>query len=203
MPGYASRCHLTNAPLPDVDLEMITFTANDDGSFKMIVTVNNKGNTTLKNLPVDFDFSGQLKLREIVAESILPGSRYNLILNTVITNLDSQRYVCVSAVLEKDISVEGNRICKELGGRLFVFTAYPNPVKVLLDINLLSESKKIIRITLFDAMGKKVSDAELMAEPGLNHKTLDVSTIRDGIYHLIVEDGVSKSIQRILISSNP
>ncbi len=194
---------LTNAPLPDVDLEMITFTENNEGSFKMIVTVNNKGNTTLKNLPVDIDFSGQLKLREIVAESILPGSRYNLIFNTLMTNLESQRYVCVSAVLEKDISVEGNRICKELGGKLFVFPAYPNPVNALLDVNLISESKKTIRIAISDAMGKKVFEAELMTESGLNHKTLDVRTIPDGIYHLIIEDGVTKNIQRILISSNP
>lgn len=193
----------TVAPLPDVDLEMISISRNPDGSFKLIVTINNKGNTVLKNLPVDIDFSGAVKLRDIVEEPIRPASKYNLVFSTGITNLESLRYVCVSADLMNDLSPQGNRICKEFENILFVFPAYPNPAKAILNLEWIAEKNKTVRISLSDSMGRNVLEAEFMTDQGLNQEAIDLSTLQNGIYNLIIDDGFTESTQRILISGKP
>lgn len=193
----------TVAPLPDVDLEMISISANPDGSFKLIVTINNKGNTVLKNLPVEIDFSGAVKLREIVEEPIGPASKYNLVFSTGIANLESLRYICVSADLINDLSPQGNQICKEFKNILFVFPAYPNPAKAILNLEWISEKNKTVRISLSDAMGRNVLASEFMADQGLNQEVINLSAFQNGIYYLIINDGFTKSAQKILISGKP
>lgn len=190
----------TVGALPDVDLEMISVSTNPDGSSKMIITINNKGNTVLKDLPIDIDFSGGVKLREIVAGPIAPASKYNLVLRTGIANPESLRYVCVSADLTDDLSPQGNRICKEFENILFVFPVYPNPVKGSLNLEWISEKDRAVRILISDAMGRNVLKVEFAASQGLNQETIDLSTLQNGIYQVVIDDGFNKSTQRILIS---
>lgn len=192
----------TVGALPDVDLEMISVSTNPDGSSKMIITINNKGNTVLKDLPIDIDFSGGVKLREIVEGPIAPASQYNLVLRTGIANPESLRYVCVSVDLVNDLSPQGNRICKEFENILFVFPVYPNPVKESLHLEWIAEKDRAVRVLISDAMGRNVLKVEFAGNQGLNEETVDLSTLQNGIYQVVIDDGFNKSTQRILIQAS-
>ena len=191
----------TVAPVQDADVEMISLSPNADGSSRLIVTIHNKGNTFLKDLPVDIDFGGRLKLRQVVGQTILPASKYNLVLSTGILDPESLRYLCVSIDLSDDISRGGNRNCLEFENTPYVFSAYPNPAKAVLNVEWIAGITKSVRISLTDALGRKVLSVEtVVVNPGLNHKTMDLSGLQDGLYYLTIEDGKMNKSQRIVVS---
>lgn len=192
----------TVAPLPDADIEMIMLSPNPDGTSRLIVTVANNGNTILADLPLDIDFSGGLTVREHVRERILPGSKFNVVFNVGIVNVESLRYLCVFIDLDNDVAPAANRACKQLENSLFIFPAYPNPATASLNVEWVAETKKSVRISLVDGLGRKILAIDYPSDPGLNHQMLDLSGVENGIYSLLVGDGVIKKIQRILITSN-
>ena len=193
----------TVAPLPDADVDMITLTPNADGSLKLIVTIYNKGNTILRNLPLDINFSGSVALRQVITESILPGTKHNFVLSTGILDAERQRYLCVSIDLDNDLSPMGNRMCTEFKDQLFVFSSYPNPTHSILNLEWISRAETTIRISLADALGRNIWTDESVGSVGLNHRTMDLSGLQNGIYYLFIEDGLTKSRQRILVSGKP
>ncbi len=191
------------APLPDADIEMIALTPNADGSLRLIATIHNKGNTILKDLPLQIDFDGTVELQQTVEESIPPASKYNFVFNSGITDAANLRYICVSIDLENDLHPEGNRMCRELEHTLFVFPAFPNPTSGLLNLEWITEGKNSVRISLTDALGRNIMEMPITGAGGLNHRTLDLSGLQNGVYNLLIEDGAAKNRQRILISGKP
>lgn len=193
----------TVAPLPDADIEMITLTPNADGSLKLIVTVHNKGNTILKDLPLELNFGGILNLHQVLEDPIRPGSKFNFIFSTGIASYDNIRYLCVSADVENDISPDGNKACKELEDGLYLFPAFPNPTPGMLNIEWIGNGESDIRVSLTDALGKLVLDVSNTGSGGLNRRTLDLSGLGNGIYYLVVRQGNAVSTQKIAVSGNP
>ncbi|MEX2231780.1 MAG: PKD domain-containing protein [Cyclobacteriaceae bacterium] len=193
----------TAAPLIDADVEMIALLPNTDGSSRLIVTIHNKGNKLLKDLPVDIDFGGGLKLRQIVGEPIFPASKYNLVLNTGILNASSLRYLCASLDLENDLTPAGNRKCIEFGNTLHVFPAYPNPTTGVLNLEWIAEDTGPVSISIVDALGREMVQIESAGVQGLNHRIIDLNSRPNGIYYLFLEAGNTKKSQRILVSGKP
>ena len=191
------------APRPDADIELLTLTPNPDGSAKLIVTIHNKGNTILKELPMELDFEGNLALREIITGPVPPASRYNFVFNTGILNFESLRYLCVFLDLDNDLQPLGNRMCREFEHRLFSFPAYPNPASESMNLEWISESGKRVRISLTDGLGRTIFSDESTANEGLNHRTLALSGLRDGIYILLIEDDTTRNTQRIVLINKP
>ena len=189
----------TVAPLPDADIDMIALTANPDASAKLIVTIHNKGNTTLRDLPLDLDFSGLLSLRTVVAGTIPPASKFNYVFNTGIVNPATLRYVCASIGLEGDRSLTGNRLCREFEDRLQIFPAWPNPAHGSLNVEWIADAGKTVIVSLTDAAGRVVSTHEIASSPGLNHRDIDVSGMENGLYILRVADGITRRTQRIAV----
>lgn len=189
------------APLPDGDVEMISLTPNPDGTVKLIVMIHNKGNTILRNVPLDIDFSGNLALRQNVDGPVLPGARHNYVFSTGIVNAESLRYLCAHLQVENDLSPRGNRMCTEFEDKTFVFSAYPNPTQSILNLDWISEKPTIVRIALTDALGKTILERETPGGPGLNQRTLELGDLAEGVYYLRVEEGMTVNHQRILISA--
>lgn len=193
----------TVAPLPDADIELISLTPNADGSSKLIVTIHNKGNTILRNLPLDLDFGGVLRLREVLANRINPGAKFNFVFSTGIVNPSDLQYICVSSDVPNDISPAGNRMCQGLGDALQAFHAYPNPASGSLNIEWVQSGTKNIRLSLVDTMGRILIDARQTASDGLNRRALDLSAVESGIYYLVIRQDDIVTIQKIAVSTHP
>jgi PKD repeat protein len=193
----------TVAPLPDADIELISLTPNADGSSKLIVTIHNKGNTILRNLPLDLDFGGVLSLREVLANRINPGAKFNFVFSTGIVNPADLQYICVSSDVPNDISPAGNRMCQGLGDALQAFHAYPNPASGSLNIEWVQSGEKNIRLSLVDTMGRIVIDARQTGSDGLNRRALDLSAVESGIYYLVIRQDGIVTTQKIAVSTRP
>ena len=188
------------APLPDVHLKILTVSENPDGSLKVIITIHNKGNTVLRNLPVEIDISGNVSLTEIIETPIAPASMSNFVLGYGINQTDNLIFLCASAELPNDVVPEDNRICTEFQDQVFVFHSYPNPVKDILHIEWISPNENNFRITLADALGRIIFESKITSLKGLNQQTLNAKGLQSGIYFLHLSSGPVQKIQRIFVS---
>lgn len=191
------------APLPDADIALLTLSPNADGSLKLIATIHNKGNTVIRDLPMNVDLSGKLSLRHIVDGPILPGAKYNAVLGTDILNPQDLQYVCASIDLQNDLNPALNKACEDLTAQLFIFPAYPNPVSGDLHLEWISRGQQQLTIRLTDAVGRYVFSTEIDGIRGFNHRILDLSGIRNGVYVLSIKEGGSTRSQRITILGKP
>jgi PKD repeat protein len=198
----ATNLITTVAPLPDADVELITLSENDDGTYRLIVTIHNKGNTYLRDLPVDIDFGGNLQLREVVEETIAPSSKHNLVFSTDILNPDILEYLCVSMDVYNDINSAGNQRCLRFDDDLYVFSAFPNPASDEVTIKWISQGSNILKISLVDRMGRLLATDLRSSTVGLNQQIINVADMESGIYFLLVDDGRTRHYERILISNN-
>lgn len=190
----------TTAGLPDVDLKLITTTENADGTMKVIITVQNKGNTILRNLPVVIDISGRVSLTETIAGPVGIASMYNLVLSYGLIPDDNLKFLCAKATLENDQTPEGNRICKEFNDGVFLFNAYPNPAKGELTIEWIAPKDEAITISLVDSSGKKIVLSEVSSLEGLNSSRLSLNNIKNGLYILRIQGASLLKTQRIFVS---
>lgn len=189
----------TVAPLPDAYVEKITRVENADGTTKLVVTIHNKGNTILKDLPLIFDFSGNLSLQEVMPDPIAPGERYNFVLSPSIQNMQLSHYLCVSLSVLNDLTPEDNRSCSGLDTQLFVFPAYPNPANANLQLEWISNEAGNVVVSLIDQLGRRVFKDTASATPGLNTRFLDLEDVGPGVYLLLIESVSSKTGQRIVV----
>ena len=199
----STRTITTLAPLPDADIELINLVPNADGTTRLIITVNNKGNTILKSLPLTIDFGGKLSLQHLVHESISPASKYNFVFSTSILDVESLPYLCVSLELGSDVEPDGNRMCKELQNKLYALPAYPNPAAHELNIEWISQSSGPLQVTLIDGSGHRVFFQQIQALGGLNRQRMHLQGVRKGLYLLVIDDGVTRNIQRIAVQTAP
>lgn len=61
---------------------------------------------------------------------------------------------------------------------------YPNPSSDLLNISFNSDSQSIVRIEIFDVLGKKVFEENFNAQIGNNVHTIFVSRFKNGLYYV-------------------
>lgn len=189
----------TVAPLPDADIEMIQLVSQPDGSTKLIITIHNKGNTILRDLPMAFDFSGNVSLSQTVSETIMPGAQYNFVLNSAILDAEKLAFLCVSLDVQNDVSPDGNRSCSAMNADLFVFPVYPNPAADGVRLEWLSSASQTVTVSLTDAVGRTIFRQKVAGTAGRNSHLMDLQALPVGLYLLIVDDGASKSLQRISV----
>lgn len=187
-------------PQPDVDLRTITMSENTDGTLKVIITLQNKGNTFLKDLPVYVDISGNVTLREMVQGPIAPSALYNVVLSYGLAP-GNVNFLCATADLQNDFVPNDNRICTELNEKTSFINPYPNPAKNILHVEWVAPAKTTVSFMLVDAFGKRMLENNVLSADGLNHFQLDVSGLQGGIYLLVFRDGTGVKTQKVLISA--
>lgn len=188
------------APLPNAEVELITLAENPDGSTKLIVTIHNKGNTILQDVPLDVNFSGNLTLRQMLEVPILPGARHNIVLNAGILSLESLHYLCVDLNVDNDLSPAGNKMCRKFGDQILMFPSYPNPTSSTLNLEWISALATTISFTLTDAVGRTILQHRPLASIGFNHLTMDLGSLQSGLYYLLIQEGDKTTRQRIVVS---
>lgn len=105
--------------------------------------------------------------------------------NKLVSYYDSKRIYSFnynknySHFLTTDIQVEIN------DAKTYV---YPNPINDIMNI-----SNQIENYNIIDIYGREVFKTEL-----INHKTIDVSLLTKGIYHLIIKDNANKKIIKFI-----
>ncbi len=189
------------APLPDVDLNLMTITPNNDGTWRVIVTIENKGNTFLRNLPVRLDVSGEVTLETVVDEVIEPFSQHNLVLNFGIAKSSRLEFLCASALLNGDLNPQGNRICEQLQPEMVIIAPHPNPVTDFLNIEWVAQAGEEVELQLVDSFGKVVLSQVSASTHGLNQYHLDVRDLRPGIYIFRIVGERHSESHRIVVSN--
>ncbi|MBT1702042.1 PKD domain-containing protein [Chryseosolibacter indicus] len=196
---FAERSITISPPSPNVSIKAITTTENPDGTMKILITLDNEGNTVLKDLPVDIDVSGRLNLREVVKGPILPLSRYNLSLSYGLQKTGLE-FLCAQAALQGDEDSQFNKTCIQLDTDLIFFPAFPNPTSETLNVEWISADAKSIKLSLFNALGVELSGRVIESKKGFNSLSFKVESLQNGIYLLVLKANNYQSTQRILIS---
>ncbi len=193
-----SKTITTLEPLPDVALDYLTTVENSDGTLKVIITLRNKGNTVIHDLPVHLDFSGRVALRETIKGPIEPAMPYNLVLSYTLEKL-GLGYLCATSFLENDIAADNNVYCLNLEKTVQLFSAYPNPASENLTIEWISASEDNVALSLYDRWGNQVFENETISSKGLNQHVLDVSSFSDGLFVLVIKTPEKIKTQKIFI----
>jgi PKD repeat protein len=189
----------TLAPLPDVALQSLIISENPDGSLNLIITVQNKGNMFLTDLPIDIDVSGEIGLTEIVEEPIPPMSLYNVVLDYGIRKSTNLTYLCAHVTLPDDLQPADNRICESIENETMVFHPYPNPASDRLNIEWVAPEAGMVTITLNDAFGKTILKVDDTSISGLNSRVVNVGEFQSGLYTVSINAGSWKSVQKIMV----
>jgi PKD repeat protein len=185
---------------PDVNILAITTSENPDRSLKVVITLQNDGNTILKDLPVDIDVSGNIDLREIIKGPVMPQSRFNLTLSYGLKLTNDVNFICAEAILENDQSLQTNRNCVEFTKELIFRPGYPNPVREALTVEWIALTDETITVSLFNSLGTKMWVYDFTSEKGLNQRAIDVESLQKGIYMLVFEAQGIKTTQRLLLT---
>jgi PKD repeat protein len=196
----ASKIISALSPIDDVEIKVINYTTNPDGSLKVIVTLQNNGNTILRNLTVDIDVSGITTLREIVPGPITPSTLYNLVLGSTFTVPEKLSFFCASSLLTNDVTPENNRACKELGEKISLLDSYPNPVKSSLFVNWIAPENETMTVEIVDLFGKTVLSVSLTSTEGLNEYIWNTEHVENGLYILKIKGQSVSKTERILIA---
>jgi hypothetical protein len=85
------------------------------------------------------------------------------------------------------------------GQDLDKFSIYPNPASRLVYVDFETSRKGRVTIELVDAAGKVLLKTQTNSEIGANHYPIHVSKITEGAYFLKMTDGVTVSVQSIVI----
>ncbi|MNJ84230.1 hypothetical protein D3C87_16780 [compost metagenome] len=79
-----------------------------------------------------------------------------------------------------------------------LFSAYPNPAKDQLTIQLQSAKSETISISVLDQKGVQVMSENIDVKEGITNLYRDISQLRDGVYTLVVTSSSSSQKQRII-----
>jgi PKD repeat protein len=197
-----STKRLTLTPAnPDVNILAISTAENPDGSNKIMVTLENDGNTILQNLPVQVDISGSINLKEIVTGPIMPLKRFTVTLGYGLQLNKNIEFLCAEALLDNDKNTDANRNCIQFEKQLVIRPSYPNPATDKMAIEWISnESSGSVAVSLIDSHGQKVWHDQFDSFKGLNQKVIAVNELHRGIYLLVIESKSLKTVQRILLA---
>ena len=190
----------TEVPRPDVRVNLVTTTINPDGSTKIIVILENKGNTVIEDLLMKIDVSGSSSLIHTVEGPILPGALLNVISDFSIPAGTHLPFICVETALPDDLVHGDDRFCAEFTNTLLLLEPYPNPVRDQLTVDWISPDIREVDILLTDAFGRRINHTRLPSQKGLNQVIFDVAHQQTGVYFLTLRAQSTFETRRIVIS---
>jgi hypothetical protein len=89
----------------------------------------------------------------------------------------------------------------ENNSRMKVLGVYPNPTNAPLHVLIESDSAKAIQYQIFNQTGTLMKNGELNLLNGKTEHILDLSTLADGMYVLILTDKTNRSQHKIIIAN--
>ena len=79
-----------------------------------------------------------------------------------------------------------------------ILNIFPNPVKDQLTIQILASATGPGNFSLTDVAGRKLMEAKIVVEKGLNVHTFDLSNLPAGIYYLSYKNGKVQTFKRVV-----
>lgn len=76
---------------------------------------------------------------------------------------------------------------------------YPNPVDDLLYIDLRAEKSVSYTISILDLSGREIINHKAQANPGINHQTIDASSLSKGVYLVRILSKAGSHTQKIIV----
>ena len=80
---------------------------------------------------------------------------------------------------------------------LLDMNVYPNPVSSLLNIEVLNVEDEIVKLRIFDMLGRRYLDKDVIVENGI--LSIDVSLLTNGVYLCYMEYDERYFLKRIFI----
>ncbi len=185
-------------PAPDVRINTVTTVQNPDGTTKVIVTIENAGNTVFEQLPIEIDISGETLLREVFDEPTGPGQVRNFVSDFGIVG--NPRFVCVKTILPADVNIDNDRFCIEFSDEVQLLEPFPNPVSQTLNVEWISNEEGHTEVDLLDVFGRTINHSSINSKGGLNTLAIDVQSHQSGLYFLVVRTGSTTHTRRIFIA---
>jgi hypothetical protein len=83
--------------------------------------------------------------------------------------------------------------------RLNDLTVYPNPAFDRIAVDMQVEKDEIMNLYIYNAIGQLVMSKKVTVDDGILHESLDVSSLRNGIYMITVNGSKVHSAKRLII----
>lgn len=172
---------------------------NPDGTWRGIVTIENRSNMAITNPEVYLDLAGRTQIKERVTATLQPNQIYTQQISTdfIGSNLS---YVCAEVRLPNDVYAFDDSQCATLTNESIALAPYPNPASDELNLNWINQGDEQLRITIFNSGGQIVMDQEyspLLQD--LNQVRVDVSGLKPGIYYVSFKSGTRQSKHRFAV----
>ncbi|MFN8342742.1 MAG: PKD domain-containing protein [Cyclobacteriaceae bacterium] len=164
------------------NLHLVTNAAT--GTAAAVFDLTNNSNIRLQNIQVKADLSGKNTVSNQLTLNLQPGETtvaslpYDLITNQL-------RYLCVQAVLEKDIAESDNQNCLDLGDSPYVSSPFPNPASSAIRVQVITAAATTVNTTIWRSDGTLIFRQENTAlGEGLNELAWDVTGWASGMYQI-------------------
>jgi len=186
-------------PANDIAVTALSTIQNADGSLSTIATLKNNGGTSLSDVAVILDLSGNATVREKVNTTIQGRQTVNHLFNFDITDVSQLTYLCVEASLDGDINLSNNSYCISLKGA-FLYNPYPNPAGDQLHIDFIANGQDHMTVIVVDAVARKSFQDEFTVGAGLNQLTIPTDDLSPGIYFVTIQTSTEKKTSKIVIA---
>jgi len=187
-------------PFTDIALTELELMPAQNNSVKPAVTIHNKSNVAISNLPLRFDLDGAT-IRDFVPVSIQPNTTYRHVVGFELPVTSSLDYVCVQAEID-DNTPDDNRICTSVEESFVFLTTYPNPVFSQLDINVewIAPDSRSTEILLVNSIGQQIFRVQATSGVGYNTLAIPSSGLRSGMYYVQIRYASTIQTQRVLVA---
>ena len=193
---------IIEAVIPDYDVRItnLELLPAPNNAKKPAVTIQNRGNVAVTDLPVRFDFPGGSSVREQIPNTIAPGETFRYLAGFDLPGASQSGYVCAEIEFA-DYSIDDNRLCTGVGSGVLVIEPYPNPVVKPDEINLewIFPEQQVLSVTLVNTIGQTVNSWTIQPVQGYNWLKLPTEQLQSGVYFIRIESGNFTSASRILI----
>lgn len=186
-------------PFTDVALTQLELIETGQGSVKPAVTIQNKGNIALTNLPLLFEVNGTA-FRTFVTTSIPPSSSYYYLSDFELPASTSLSFVCVRAEIE-DLSPDDNQLCASVDQPIIVLAPYPNPAtnQSYIEVQWIVRENRSTEVFLINSIGQTVYSERVNSVTGLNTLRLPATGFQAGLYFLHVRSGDFSRTHRLMV----
>lgn len=186
-------------PFTDVALTQLELIETGQASVKPAVTIQNKSNIAITNLPLTFEVDGTA-FRTFVATTIPPNSSYYHLSDFELPAPSSLSYVCALAEIE-DTSPNDNQLCASVDQPIVVLAPYPNPATAQshIEVQWIVRENRAMEVFLINSIGQMVYSESVNSVSGLNTFRLPATGFQTGLYFLLVRSGDFSRTHRLMV----
>jgi hypothetical protein len=171
--------------VPHVDLAMIAFSLLEDpssNSSRPVVTLQNLGNIPLINPLVEIDLGGNVRLKEKINSTVLPGKSIQQLLSLEIVPL-ALAYICAEATTSGDVDIYNDKQCLSLTSNDVVLSPYPNPASDQINFDWISAEIENVVVTIYKSTGQVAFEQTFqMLSAGINQLAINTAALSSGVY---------------------